>query len=547
MTDKKTDKKSTVRICSKHNIPMVSRIIGQQMVPILDEEGHEVGEKEEDVYALLCDECEYERQMEQYNISDQPADVAKAIEEFKESPYKKPINKPTDKDFIGKYSKFISETMSVPLPVAQASCEFLISIALYDVKYVNTKGRVLSNEAYRHIAESGHSKSPLFKFLSNEVIPYAFSGYNYYMIGRGTSRGFTSMVQREKNNDRIHIIFMKDEDSVLYKADTHNKDMFEGYSDLFDGNIPSNTTNANGHQTQRKCVASYWSTGTPISMKYIDADFFEQGWAWRLLPIMDDSPIPELDIVDMNLIKVTEMTTSIIRDLGEMTKIGAVESTQEFMDALNHYYNAIVKEKNDVESRINDIGTLSMEWVQTESKTKAPEHIIKLAMIRSASRWNIDNGTVIMDIEDFNYAVGQFEFYRSQMLKFFSEWIDKRESVGFTEQSQRILQIIRSEKERYNLKLIQQADIGKDGREIPEIWDAIPDPKGKWVKRSHVLQRIHLNSEGYNGFNSLIDTLVATEQVSAKDAKLVNTTKTKDGKKTTVYKPTSFLCINNTT
>ena len=53
------------KICPKHNIEMVSILAGGRMVPILDEEGYQVGEKEEDVFAVVCPECEYEHQMEQ--------------------------------------------------------------------------------------------------------------------------------------------------------------------------------------------------------------------------------------------------------------------------------------------------------------------------------------------------------------------------------------------------------------------------------------------------------------------------------------------------
>ena len=344
MTKQKAEKKKdeevqkSERICSKHNVPMVSILVGGRMVPVFDDEGHQDGEREEDVYAMICQECEYEHHMDQSTLSDQPADVARSIRQFQGSPFKKSITKPSEQDFIGKYSRFLMESKSVPLFVAEAPCEFLISIALYNANYTDGKGRVLSNEAYRHIADSGHNKSPLYKFMADEIIPRAFGHYNYYLTGIGTSRGITSMVQKEKDGGRIPIIFMKDEDSVLYKADNYNRDMFEGYSDLYDGNIPSNTTNVKGHQVHKKCVTSYWSTGTPISIKYVDSDFFEQGWAWRLLPVMDDSPIPENPLTDRNLSGMEGMTDAMINELKEMSKIGAVQSTPEFMEALNEYY-----------------------------------------------------------------------------------------------------------------------------------------------------------------------------------------------------------------
>lgn len=496
-------------------------------------------EEDVEVYIDVCPECKYEEAMKESGMSDQPDVVSESILTFQSSPFKKPINKPETKDFIARYSKLISKTMSVPDYIGVASCEFLISIALYHASYTDAKGRVLSNVAFRHIADSGHNKSPLFKFMMEEVIPKAFDSYNYYMVGRGTSRGFTSMVQKEKSGRRIPIIFAKDEDSVLYKSDNYNKDMFEGYSDLFDGNIPSNTTNMHGHQTQRKCVCSYWSSGTPISIRYVDPDNFQQGWQWRHFPLIDDSPIPEDVLTDRNLPEMRKWVDELISELMEMKKVGVIESTPEFMKALNEYYLAIIREKNDVEKRKKEISTLSREWVEAESKTKAPEHIIKLAMIHSASRWNEQKGTLTMDLEDFDYAVKRFEFYRSHIIKFFFEWIRQREPVELTEKMNRVLEIIRSLKERYSVKLIQGEKKGKNGEpDIPAIIHASPDPKGQYVSRSKVLWMSHLSTgSGWNSFDNVINTLVQSEKIIQIHAEVKHTVKSKEGKELSGRKP----------
>ncbi len=525
------ENKEEPKICSKHNIQM-ERF--ETEFGTLDEYGNP---QEQIAVGYECPECKYEEGMNESSMSDQPDVVAESITKFQNSPFKKSINKPETRDFIGKYSRLISHTKSVPDYIAVASCEFLISIALYNANYTNTKGRVLSNVAFRYIADSGHNKSPLFNFLMEEVIPKAFSDYNYYIIGRGTSRGLTSTVQKEKDGRRIPIIFAKDEDSVLYKSDNYNKDMFEGYSDLFDGNIPSNTTNRHGHQTKKKCVCSYWSSGTPISIKYVDPDNFEQGWQWRHFPLIDDSPIPEDVLTDKNLPEMRKWIDGMIGELQEMAKIGAVKSTPEFMKALNEYYLAIIREKNDVERRKKEISTLSMEWVEAESKTKAPEHIIKFAMIHSASRWNEQDGTLIMDLEDFDYAMKQFEFYRSHIIRFFEEWIQQREPMELTEKMNRVIEIIRSFKERYSVKLVQAEQKGKNGEpDTPAIIYADPDPKGKYVSRSKVLWMSHLpTGSGWNSFDTVIDTLVQSEKIIQIHASANRTVRTKEGKELSAY------------
>ena len=492
-------------ICPKHKIEM-------QVV----DSGTSDPETNEPITYYNCYECEYEE--------------------------KDSATIPMEKDFIAKYSKFLMKSKSVPEFVAQASCEFLISIGLYHAIYTNTKGRVLSNEAYRHIADSGHNKSPLYKFMADEVIPKAFSDYNYYMTGRGTSRGITTMVQKEKDGRMIPIIFMRDEDSVLYKADSYNKDMFEGYSDLFDGNIPSNTTNVNGHQAHKKCVASYWSTGTPISIKYIDVDFFAQGWAWRHFILMDDSLIPESPLSDDDLTAMEDMTNSMIEELKQMAKIKTIKSTPEFMKALNGYYSSVIKEKNEIEKK-KGINVLSLEWVQTESKTKAPEHLIKLAMIHSASRWNVKDDMLIMDLEDFNYAKEKFELYRSQMIKFFNVWVEKREPVDFTEKSNRIMEIIRAETERYSVeKIIKNIKNEKTGiTETVFSHIANKDPNGDWVKRSNILHLSHLPVGGWNGFDAVIETLEKSEMIESTEASIDSKFKNKNGKEISFKKPIGLI------
>ena len=123
----KTDTES--KICPKHKIQMVPVYQGPFMRPEYDEDGNQTGESEEEIYDDICHECEFEQKMAEYSLSDLPDVVEKSIREYQQSPFRKPIEKPKDKDFIGKYSRFIASVKSVPDYIAEASCEFLISIA----------------------------------------------------------------------------------------------------------------------------------------------------------------------------------------------------------------------------------------------------------------------------------------------------------------------------------------------------------------------------------------------------------------------------------
>ena len=122
-------------------------------------------------------------------------------------------------------------------------------------------------------------------------------------------------------------------------------------------------------------------------------------------------------------------------------------------------------------------------------------------------------------------------------------------TINFTEKTERILQLIRSEKERYSVKLVEKAKkvTGKDGREFETepIWDARPDPKGNYVRRSKVLHDSHLPVSGWNGFDALVDTLVGAEKVTVVDAQIKQTAKTKEGKETSGYRSMRLIGLHS--
>ena len=193
------------KICEKHGVPFIEISLGFYEKNILDEYGNIIDTKEMEATQEVCPECDYEKdeqEMEKYNVSDFPEDVEKGIQKYEQSHPK--IESPNAPDFISIYAPFISDRYSTPLFVGEAACEFLISSALKNAGYATNKGRVLSNLAFRHLAETGHNKSPLFKYLSLIVIPEAFESYEYHKIGRGTGRKILLQRQQWKGNLQRH-------------------------------------------------------------------------------------------------------------------------------------------------------------------------------------------------------------------------------------------------------------------------------------------------------------------------------------------------------
>lgn len=522
------------KLCPTHNIPMETLTEGPFDIDILDPDtGQPTGETREDYTQIqICPECEYAKQMKEYNISDLPEDVEMAISMYEES--EPEIQNTVKDDFLSTYTPFISQRFSVPDYVAEAACQFLISSALKNANYTTNKGRVLSNMAFRHLAQSGHNKTPLFNYLQMVIIPRAFESYDFQMIGRGTGRGYAKMVANEskKGNRRTPIFFMKDEDSVLYldSASDSGQDIFETYSDMYDGKFSSNTTVVNGHIGDHKAFVPYWTTGTFVSMSDIKPKYFIQGWGNRLFNLIDKSPLEENLIADKGLDELKGQTDRLVEQLQKMTEIGAIKTTEAFMEGLNQYNIPVLREKNRVEQD-PDIKELSEEWERAELYSKAPVHLIKLSMVHAASRWNVKKGELWLDTEDLEYAEEQFAFYIEMNMRFYHEWLEKRSSKELGENKLKITHYIESTKEKFDMEYVSvNVEQGED------YWKAIPKPDGKWAKHSDLLRSSHLVAKGFGSFESVTTTMMESEELAQRTARIYY----KDSQGRPTFKSTDF-------
>lgn len=421
---------------------------------------------------------------------------------------------------IQTFTPEISKNTNVPEFVARASLEFLIAFALKDCFFRTNKGRVRGNVAFRHVGESGHDKSTIFNWMRYSIIPKAFSDFDYYVVGSGTVKGFSKHFERDrkKHGDRqIPILLMKDEDNSLYEDSRSNKinDVFQGFSNLYNGFAPSNTTVTNDHVNEKRVYCCMWTNGTPSSLDREGEERWTQGFGWRQLILLDRNRVQELPITSKSLSDMEAMNAKIITALKEIKKIRRAETTPEFEELLNKYYRDELRKKNEIEAKGEEI-RLTLEWAEVEATTKIPEHLIKLSMISAASRGNIDEqGTLILDVKDMEYAVEQFWDYVSKNIQFFTLWTQKRTTANISANIEKISQIMKALKDEghsFDLEYNKEED----------AWIVIED-KGGWIKHSALLKRSKLPATGYNSFESVIDTMIEREEIQKRTGRIYKT------------------------
>lgn len=441
--------------------------------------------------------------------------IAKKQESFMKEPDYKP-------GIIERHIDTLVRSKNVPRFIGIASFEFLIGSALKNCYFRDNKGRVLSNEHYRHVAGSGHDKTTIFKWMEDEIIPQAFKDiYDYYIVESGTVKGFSKFLERDfkKHGERrIPLFFMKDEDNANY-MDNHGNvynDVFQGYSRMYNGELPSNTTMTHDHIKKKKVFVPGWSAGTPSSLDMESRERWEQGYGFRQIILLDTEPIGKHEITDSDLPDIDEMNKDIIQTLREMTRIRKARMTEDFKDLLNKYHFEVNDKKNSVEAN-GEQDKFTLPWIEVEVQTKLPEHLIKLSMVYAANRKNIDNdGFLVLDIEDIEIAKRQFDFYVAMNVKFFKLWLEKRSTKDISDNIQRITQFIKERKEGYDIKFYKPDVQNEDG-----YWVAEKSNTGEWARHYEILKRSKLPSQGgFMSFETVISTMIDREELIKREAKV---------------------------
>ena len=513
-------------ICKKHNVekyemPMQMPVQDENGIQVTDIDGNPVME---DVSIFICPICEEEENLKKYydetssyvgaNII---SENIKKIEE--KNPNQKNIKDVANKeDFLTKYTNTISNITDAPIEASKAMAQFLISCALYNAKYENSKGKILPNLSIIWIAPSGSNKTPLIENTIEKMLPDVFP--EFYTFGVVTGKGFRKEVSTWKNDGPLKpLTIVWDEMSTLSKDSRHEgtSDIYEVLSQAFDGKLSPYTSVRGGHERYPHLYSNLWISGVPSFLENTDKSFWYQGFGLRSLFLKYETVEPK-DIKDGNLDDIKKFYNDIESDLTLMKKISFVKTTSSFMAEYNEYRKIVLKDIQEAQKDI--LRTEDPDAFPIISKVKFPVLIMKLAMINATSRYNFtEDGILTVDKEDFDKARLDLESYHNNLVDMFNVWQELTETKTRIENIKNLKDKIRRHilnllSDKKGFKLVQKSFNG----EIVNV--AVFDDKGKWVSRSALLRISHLSSKN---FNELISTLIEEMIIQKKDGYLEKT------------------------
>jgi hypothetical protein len=468
---------------------------GHEYVPMpiyyTDNDGNEVEDE-------VCWNCQYATESDKKQPT-QNKEIKLELSNFQGNPIKH-------------FGQEISQNIEVPLDIGEAVIEHLIGIALMQCYFRTKKGRIRTNLMFKHTAPSGHNKTPLIILQKEEIINKAFADYNYHMEDAFSTKGLAKKLNDKKDTERtVPVIIFIDEDSETIRENKNGQGFrsFEGISKIYDGELSSNATVTNGSYKRIKVFAPIWTAGVPDGLEDLDRRYFNQGYAWRTLHLIDDGPLKDdAEVSEEEVKKFENILNRLIQILKEIQKIKKATATPEFYMLYKEEKNLNNKLKSEVETN-RKYSDLSEEKIKIEAMTKGGELIFKLAMIHSASRM-YGGEEIVMDAEDFYYARDKFHFYVKNTVKFFRMWEDQARERSIFEEMERMKNLLKRGHMR-TVEIVYQ--------EKKECYDVVEGKTGKWVQRSDLLRRSNLKVSGFKSFDEVINTLEERRELTERVAK----------------------------
>ena len=513
MSDEKKIKKPCPKNKDHEYVPM----------PIwyLDDLGDEV---EQEVCANCEEESrrEYREEIEHAPESDIPDMIEKYQKEIEKSvPPEKRNEKAVIKDYdiITKYSTYLNSVIGAPLDVCRSMIQFDISVALHRLFFANGKGRVLPNIGFIWIAPSGSDKTPLYYWGIMNLHDKLFSEWKYIHYNRVGGKALISSISKVKMSDvsegRVLALITQDEVSTLAKESNSDglSDVFEAFAQAYDGQLSSSTTVIRRSEVPKPCYSPMWFQGTPTFLKYVSEDFWDIGLGNRIFFIRySQSAIKEIP----KTLHSKEFYDDIIADLELLRKVEKADFSDEAWAFYNEYQMKIMKDiqgaQADLESSVDTYN------FGITSKVKFPIHVIKMALIVAASRFNFDSSGILhVEKDDVVNAISQVEAYHDNMVYVHSIW-ETQSAQRLKHESVEILaKKIFNHVERL---LTTGKGYSLEYKKDNESTLATPDKDGKWVKHSDLLKQSHMKALGLRSFDEVIKTLVERDELAKRECQV---------------------------
>ena len=488
----------------------------------------DLGEERDDEVCANCHEDsleDYRRKIEK--ASD--VDVAEIIGEYNEaiasgSPPRVEgenlqIVRKREYDFIEKYSAVFSEKTNAPLDVCKAMAEFDISAALNTLYFADGMGRIRPNLGFIWLAPSGSYKTPLYEWGITKLHDKLFSEWGYYHFQRIGGRALISSMSHikveELKEGRVPALITLDEASTLAKDSNADglSDTFEAFAQAYDGQLASSNTIIRKHEQPHPCYSPIWFQGTPIFLKYVNEDFWDIGLGNRMFFLRYS--ISEVKPIPMSM-KSKEFYEEITTDLELMKKIKSAKFSDEVWNRYNEYQMSVMKgiqkAETDIESSI-DSNNFSVV-----SRVKIPIHVLKLAIVFSASRFNVDDSGILhVELVDMERAIEEIETYHANMVYIHTIW----ENQSAQRLKHESIEIVANKIFNHMTRILESGKgVDLTYSKEDDCWVADESVKGKWVRHSMLLKNSHMKAKGLKSFEEVVTTLMEREEIQQRTGRI---------------------------
>ena len=447
----------------------------------------------DDYVYYICPICEEEKYME-----DKPLEN-KAYKEYEAKKTEK-----VEESYLEKYTQFMAGITNAPKQTAKAVLQFEISQALSDAKYRNSKGEIHPNISVFWIAPSGSNKTPTinngirrFKNLFPDFTEYSET------TGKGLRSDLSKINKNKNKNPVIKHTIVWDEVGTAMKSSKNmgTNDLFEVLSQDYDGLIGAYASIRGGYEEATYPYACMWMSGVPTFWKDADETFWYQGFGLRSLFLKYESPETIEPIFDdKNEIEESEKVFNEMEaDLTRIKEVKEIRTTPEFMREYNAYRIANIKAIQEVQKDI--LTAYEPQNYPIISKGKFPEQWMKLAMIYSASRFNIKDGVLTLELQDLKNAIKDMDEYHENMMENFHVWQNLSEQRAkienikpLEEKIEREIKKLIAKGHTYELTRLDHP-IKKGENEIN--YHAKKSKDGKYVVYGELLQYVHMKAKNF--------------------------------------------------
>jgi hypothetical protein len=245
----------------------------------------------------------------------------------------------------------------------------------------------------------------------------------------------------------------------------------------------------------------------------VNEDFWDIGLGNRMFFLRYS--ISEVKPIPMSM-KSKEFYEEITTDLELMKKIKSAKFSDEVWNRYNEYQMSVMKgiqkAETDIESSV-DSNNFSVV-----SRVKIPIHVLKLAIVFSASRFNVDDSGILhVELVDMERAIEEIETYHANMVYIHTIW----ENQSAQRLKHESIEIVANKIFNHMTRILESGKgVDLTYSKEDDCWIADESVKGKWVRHSMLLKNSHMKAKGLKSFDEVVTTLMEREEIQQRTGRI---------------------------